>query len=309
MYFMLGSVMFEPVDLTDFNEIHSADFAEHAVIKGKPKLQAMSEKLTELSFSIRLHHKIGGVESRYQTLLDAKANQQALMLILGAGKNQGNFVITDISSNTLFTDAFGNVLCREMSISLREFVGNPQQSLLGAALNLTGQSLIGSMLPSNLATAVTGAKAAVSQGLNIYNQSKRLIDEVVNTVSIVRNLSRDPMSALGYLPSILSGVEGALDGFGQLTGMQSAFENVRQYLGAVSQFANGTTKIYRNLQAIKENTSKASQTGWENWFTPVDVALSDMTETMTNLNKPIEQMTAFVISRTDEEGENEPNLS
>ncbi len=31
MYFMLGNIAFEPVNLTDFNETHSADFAEHAV--------------------------------------------------------------------------------------------------------------------------------------------------------------------------------------------------------------------------------------------------------------------------------------
>lgn len=83
MYFMLGNIAFEPVNLTDFSETHSADFAEHAVIKGKPRLQAMGEKLTEFSFAIRLHHKIGGVESRYQALLSAKAKQEALALIWG----------------------------------------------------------------------------------------------------------------------------------------------------------------------------------------------------------------------------------
>lgn len=81
MYFMLGNIAFEPVNLTDFSETHSADFAEHAVLKGKPRLQAMGEKLTEFSLAIRLHHKIGGVESRYQALLAAKAKQEALALI------------------------------------------------------------------------------------------------------------------------------------------------------------------------------------------------------------------------------------
>lgn len=108
------------------------------VTKGKPKLQAMGEKLTDLSFAIRLHHKIGGVESRYQALLAAKAKQEALALIWGTGKYKGNYVITDISSTTLFTDAKGNALAREMNISLREFVGNGQNSLLSAALNVCG---------------------------------------------------------------------------------------------------------------------------------------------------------------------------
>ena len=35
MYFMLGSVALEPVDLTDFNETHAADFAEHDSLKRK----------------------------------------------------------------------------------------------------------------------------------------------------------------------------------------------------------------------------------------------------------------------------------
>lgn len=81
MYFMLSNIAFEPVNLTEFSEQHTAEFAEHAVLKGKPRLQAMGEKLNELNFALRLHHTIGGVESRYQALLEAKAKQAALALI------------------------------------------------------------------------------------------------------------------------------------------------------------------------------------------------------------------------------------
>ena len=44
MYFMLGNIAFEPVNLTDFSETHSADFAEHAVLKGKPKIASDGRK-------------------------------------------------------------------------------------------------------------------------------------------------------------------------------------------------------------------------------------------------------------------------
>ena len=117
----------------------------------------MGEKLSELSFAIRLHHKIGGVESRYQALLAAKAKQDALALMWGS-KYKGNFVITDISSTTLFTDGKGNALAREMNISLREFVGNGQNSLLGAALNVGGKSLLGSILPQGLVNTLSTVK-------------------------------------------------------------------------------------------------------------------------------------------------------
>ncbi|WP_460036609.1 phage tail protein, partial [Mannheimia haemolytica] len=99
MYFMLGNIAFEPVNLTEFSEQHTAEFAEHAVLKGKPRLQAMGEKLNELNFSLRLHHTIGGVESRYQALLEAKAKQAALALIWGS-RYKGDYVIVDISSTT-----------------------------------------------------------------------------------------------------------------------------------------------------------------------------------------------------------------
>lgn len=147
MYLMLGTIALEPIDVTDFSEIQAARFAEHQVLKGKPRLQAMGESLAELNLSVRLHHKIGGVERRYQALLAAKAKQDALALIWGRGKFKGNFVITDIHSNTLFTDKYGNVLCRELTINLKEYVGELKNNLLGAALNIGKGSLLGSILP------------------------------------------------------------------------------------------------------------------------------------------------------------------
>lgn len=101
MYFMLGDISLESIDLTEFSENHSANYAEHAVLKGKPRLQAMGENLSDITLAVRLHYKIGGVESRYQALLSAKAKQEALALIWGRGKYKGNYVITDISSETL----------------------------------------------------------------------------------------------------------------------------------------------------------------------------------------------------------------
>ena len=309
MYFMLGNIAFEPVNLTDFNETHSADFAEHAVLKGKPKLQAMGEKLTDLSFAIRLHHKIGGVESRYQSLLSAKAKQEALALMWGS-KYKGNFVITDISSTTLFTDGKGNALAREMNISLKEFVGNGQAGLLGAALNVGGKSLLGSILPKGLTNTLSTVKSTVSRGVELYNQGKRAVDEVRNTVAVVRQLAHDPASALAYLPSALANLDNALGGFGELVGMQSAFEGVRQYLPAISEFSRDVSAIYDDLQIMKQSFSRASaDSEWNNWFTPADNALTEINERLDNSANSVAKMTAWIVLREDEnvENENDPN--
>jgi len=309
MYFMLGNIAFEPVNLTDFSETHSADFAEHAVLKGKPRLQAMGEKLRELSFAIRLHHKIGGVESRYQALLAAKAKQEALALIWGAGKYKGNYVITDIYSTTLFTDAKGNALCREMTISLTEFVGNGQNSLLGAALNIGGKSLLGSMLPQGLSSTLSTVKTVVSRGVEIYNQGKRAIDEVRNTVAVIRQLADDPISALAYLPGTITNLDSALENFGKLVGMQSGFDGVRQVLPVVAEFSRDVTAIYDDLQQMKQNFTQANETGWEDWFTPSDNVLTNINERIDNLSAPVANMTAWIVLRTDEENQNEREVN
>lgn len=309
MYFMLGNIAFEPVNLTDFSENHSADFAEHTVLKGKPKLQAMGEKLTDLSFAIRLHHKIGGVESRYQSLLSAKAKQDALALMWGS-KYKGNFVITDISSTTLFTDGKGNALAREMNISLKEFVGNSQQGLLGVALNVGGKSLLGSILPKGLTNTLSTVKSAVSRGVELYQQGKRAVDEVRNTVAVVRQLAHDPASALAYLPSTLANLDNALGGFGELVGMQSAFEGVRQYLPAISEFSRDVSAVYDDLQIMKQSFSRVSaDSEWNNWFTPADNALTEINERLDNSANSVAKMTAWIVLREDEDLEilNDPN--
>ena len=304
MYFMLGSVAFEPVDLTDFNETHAADFAEHAVLKGKPRLQAMGEKLTELNFSIRLHHTLGGVERRYQELLGAKSKQAALPLIIGRGKYKGNFVITDISSVTLFTDKLGNALCREMNISLREFVGDIEENPLGAALNIGGNSLLGSILPAGAVKALSQVKETVQKGAELFNQGRQIIDSVRDTVAVVRQLSDDPAAALAYLPGILKNLDGAIGHFGELTGMRDLLEGVHKALPAASDLARESAGIYEDLMSMKDSLTLGKQSGgadWNNWFKPADSALDDINERVDNAAAPVAEMTAWVVLRKDED--------
>lgn len=304
MYFMLGSVVFEPVDLTDFNETHAADFAEHAVLKGKPRLQAMGEKLTELNFAIRLHHTLGGVERRYQELLGAKSKQDALPLIIGRGKYKGNFVITDISSVTLFTDKFGNALCREMNINLREFVGDIEDNPLGAALNIGGNSLLGSILPASAVKALSKVKETVQKGVELFNQGRQIVDSVRDAVAVVRQLSDDPAAVLAYLPGVLKNLDGAIGNFGELTGMRDLLEGVHKVLPAASDLVRESAGIYEDLMSMKDSLTLGIQSvgsDWDSWFKPADSALSDINERVDNAAAPVAEMTAWVVLRKDED--------
>lgn len=300
MYCMLGNIAFEPVDLTEFSETHAANFAEHDVLKGKPRLQAMGENLSEQNFSIWLHHKIGGVESRYQSLLNAKASQEPLALIWGASKYKGDFVIIDISSSTQFTDAKGNVLCREMTVSLKEFVGNKSESILGAALNIGGSSLLGSLLPAGLTETLSEVKQAVKKGVELYNQGKRAYDDIKNVVTQVESVIDDPQLALAYLPSALSNLSRAITPFGELVGMQDSFATASTVLTELSDFSRDAAGVYDGLQQLKNGIDELKNgdntTGWENWLNLADTT----NETMEMMASHTAKMTAWVVLREDE---------
>ena len=315
MYFMLGSVAFEPVDLTDFNETHAADFAEHAVLKGKPRLQAMGEKLTELTFAIRLHHKLGGVEQRYQALLSAKSAQEALPLIIGQGKYKGNFVIAEIASTTLFTDKFGNALCREMNISLREFVGDIEKNPLGAALNLGGGTLLGSMFPPAFMAGFNGVKGLIEKGVTAYKNAMTVVNEVRDTVQKIKQLASDPLAALAYLPGVLGNLDSALGGFGDVTGLGKAFEGARfglSALGEIVQEAQGFTSdissMMSEVQSIRNVLGDLTeQSDWGSWGAAVDNHFDIYDDLSVQANARAAKMTAWIVLREDEEVDNAEN--
>lgn len=210
-------------------------------------------------------------------------------------------MITDISSTTLFTDAKGNALAREMNISLREFVGNGQNSLLGAALNIGGKSLLGSILPQGLVNTLSTVKHAVSRAVEIYQQGKRAVEEVRNTVAVVRQLANDPASALAYLPGTLANLDNALGSFGELVGMQSVLSGVRDVLPVVSEFSREVSAVYDDLQIMKQGFSKAEDSRWDDWFKPADESLTNINERLDNLANPVAKMTAWIVLRTDED--------
>ncbi|UWZ92586.1 hypothetical protein HZ320_02395 [[Pasteurella] aerogenes] len=169
--------------------------------------------------------------------------------------------------------------------------------------------MIGSMLPQGLSSTLSTVKTVVSRGVEIYNQGKRAIDEVRNTVAVIRQLADDPISALAYLPGTITNLDSALENFGKLVGMQSGFEGVRQVLPVVAEFSRDVTAIYADLQQMKQNFSQANETGWEDWFIPSDNALTNINERVDNLNGPVANMTAWIVLRTDEENPNEREVN
>lgn len=121
MYAQLGNIKFEgQKGFTSFSHERGVNFAQHERIQGKPRLQSVGDNLDTVSFDMYLHSEFTDPESDIDLLSVNMNNKEVLLLLLGNGKIVGDFVITNFSQQTLFTDPVGNLISATVSISLLE---------------------------------------------------------------------------------------------------------------------------------------------------------------------------------------------
>ena len=130
MYAVLGDIQFDLITYFDgFESTFSADYAEHAMIAGKPRLQYVGLALDEISIALAFHHLFCDPEAELAKLKEALANHQAMALVLGNGDYKGWFVLTDVQATAQQTDTKGAIVALEASLTLREYVGDPANPL------------------------------------------------------------------------------------------------------------------------------------------------------------------------------------
>lgn len=300
-YALLGSIAFDLLNApTALDERRSAAYAEHQVLSGKPRLQAMGLDLTEITLQLSLHYKLGDVERRYQALVAAKANQQALALIMGNNKFRGRFVITELSSSTLFTDDKGNALAREVSVTLREFVGNSQQGILGAALQLGANSPLASLLPPGALTGINAVRNVVTKGLLVYRQVKNTVNDIRNTATLIKTLASDPLAAIAQLPGALDMLGVSTGALGEMLGMRDTFNSLTLGIAGAADFMRDMSYLNESLTEIKSQFNVGlNDTSVGDWFDLGVQAVTEAENIIDRLSAPAAQMTAWIAIRAD----------
>lgn len=304
-YALLGHIAFDLLNApTALDEKHSATYAQHDVLSGRPRLQAIGNELTELTLNLNLHYMLGSVDGRYQELILAKENQQALALVIGFNQFKGYFVIVDIQSQALYSDALGNTLAREVSVTLREFVGEQGQDILGLALQFGANSPIGALLPAGAVKLINQTKTLVTKGVQLYQQTKRVINDVRNATTLIKTLAADPASALAQLPAVIERVGGALTPLGEMLGLSDSFKLLTQGISGTTYFMRDIAEIADNLNVFESafkqglNDSELSE-----WFDVGVKALDNCDAVLERLGEPVTQMTAWIVLREDSNGE------
>lgn len=126
----LGEATFGVKDGISGFEIEAGyDYAQHDLATGKPTLQPMGETLSQVNIDIVLRNYIGhDVPGTIETLDKLRASGEAQKLVFGSGAYQGNYVIRNIRSKVVRTDASGVIQSADLTLSLIEFADRETQT-------------------------------------------------------------------------------------------------------------------------------------------------------------------------------------
>lgn len=123
MHALLGEIAFNLV--THFEGIDarfSANYAEHALIEGKPRLQRVGDNLDEFTWDMVFHAGFCQPELEMLKLRSAVAQNEALPLVFANGDYKGLFVPVDASVTSRQTMRDGTLIWVDARLTLREYV-------------------------------------------------------------------------------------------------------------------------------------------------------------------------------------------
>ncbi|MDR1709993.1 MAG: phage tail protein [Candidatus Accumulibacter sp.] len=235
MYAVLGDIEFDLITYFDgFESRFGADFAEHALIDGKPRLQWVADALDEIGIELTFHRMFCDPEAELARLKSALTAHQAMALVLGNGDYKGWFVLTEAETTARQTDAWGTLVAVEARITLREFVGDKTNPLPPPAvrpdLPPAGARTLGAAASAGNTARLAGTPefSAIRQAVGLAKQAQAAIDAVGDAARMAQTIAGNPAAAAsraaGLLRSIgqavkplegiapaLSGVSGRID--------------------------------------------------------------------------------------------------
>lgn len=215
MYALLGDIQFDLITYVDgFESQFGADYAEHALIEGKPRLQFIGEKLDEIRIQLAFHWHYCDPEFELARLKAALRARQAMALVLGNGDYKGWFVLTDVQATSKQTTQTGTLIVLEASITLREFVGDKKTPRPAPAVQPKLPPATAKALPTSQAAInqTVASDTAVGPGhvrqvVAFASQAQSALRVAADAVQVVQKLRDNPLAALSRVPGLLINVK------------------------------------------------------------------------------------------------------
>ena len=278
MFAQLGDVTFELLgSFASLEETHAAQFAQHDVLAGRARLQAMGNALTELRFSLKLHWKLGDVDAAY-----------------GTGRFVGWFVIERLTARTLQMDKHGRTAAREVDVELKEFVGDPNNPLPAPAVVQGEQNPLLAMLPESMQNALNPIAEKIGTAVKIYHAVENDIGAMQNLIQAAREIKNDPAGVLNLVGDVLGVAGGALD---HLNGLPEIVQNFGDLAGAAQFAAQAAQAAQQMGSAVGEFRAGIESGSVGGWFGAGVAALDAAAESLGNGAAAVQTLTAFVAAR------------
>lgn len=244
MYAQLGNIRFEGLKgFSNFSHERGVNYAQHELINGKPRLQAVGDFLDTISFGMYLHSEFTNPEADVESLRTAMHNREILPLILGNGRVLGFFVIPNFSQINSFTDPNGNLIETTLSVELLEsFSDDP---LREAELQAIQQAFATSQRNSNVRSVLP---PKISEGMTMTTEIAKIQTSATVTGIYTEKINKTPSQSAywsGKINKTLTDIED------NLTSVQSILSDASQLQALAEDMPAAINDVYVRVQNMK----------------------------------------------------------
>lgn len=122
----LGDIEIEVLSGPDsFGVKHAVVYADIPLIGGKSGLQYTGAEPDEIPWGVKLHSDWSNPSEQHRKFKEHMDKHSTLSFVMGTGEYRGVFVIKSIDVTLEHTDPAGNVIAMELSMELKENIGDP----------------------------------------------------------------------------------------------------------------------------------------------------------------------------------------
>lgn len=220
-------------------ETYGIDYAQHARVNSKPRLEAIGETLDAISIEMYLHASFTDPEADIQEIMGYVSDKKVLPFILGNGNVIGTFVIPTFKKQTLFTDPKGNIIEANLTIELLEFYS--EDRLADAQRQAVRDSFATSARSSNVRT-VEAAKLSPAGA----------ITENIGDIQLEAMTVNEHVLAAESNPNTLDYYSGEINE--SLDSITDSIQEVQNKLSDAQELQDLATTLPTALQSIYTNT-------------------------------------------------------
>lgn len=244
MWAQIGNIKVEII--TIFEEMegqHGADYPQHDVLDGKPRLQWMGAKLSSYRLKFHLHCGITkSPRAQFEILKNLMDEHQAVPFVTGTGTYLGMYVVTELTDDNLFMSDKGGVIEMSGEMTLLEYVFESSQDELKLKAEAQKKALMNPALPTAVPTVIklpTDTPSILTQAVNGVNQTVQGITNTINNAtnsisSAIQTVTTPIQQILGTVTAPLNSV---MQVFGNATG------ELTNIAGAVNTVTGGKVNI------------------------------------------------------------------